>query len=139
MPIRSEPAEKKPIQSRKRIQHIAEYILVRLFGGILSLLPRPRALRAGRWIGRLFHSVLIPRNKIAQKNILASLPETSPAEADTIVRKCWENLGAGAAEFVKMSGMSKEEIAAHVELHGIEQIRQSAAAGRGGRTVPGRA
>ncbi len=122
---------KPPVKLSKQIQHLAEYIALRFVAAWLSLLPYTQALWIGRAIGRLIGLLLASRDLIAKNNILASLPEISEKEADRIVIECWKNLGEGAAEFVKLPSLSKEEILAVTDFEGIEPLRQSYATGKG--------
>ncbi len=128
-PIKPVPPSQTKIS--KRIQYAVEYTGVRLLAGFLCLLPRREALEAGRAVGRILGRLMVSRGELARKNILNSLPGISQAQADLLVKQCWENLGAGAAEFVTTPGMSREEIFSFSEMDGIERLRKSYAEGKG--------
>lgn len=128
---KSELTPSPEIKFTKRIKHIAEYVAVRLIAGALSLLPRSRALVAGRYIGRLISRLMVSRSALARKNILASFPGIKKEEVNIIVNKCWENLGAGVGEFIKLPGMSKEEVFSFAKIEGIQHLQKSYKAGKG--------
>lgn len=120
-----------PIPLFRRLKYIVEYALLRLFTLPLALLPRRAALNLGGFIGFLLYKALYSRLKLAADNLRKSFPSMSETQVRLTIRKCWENLGGLAAEFVRLPAMTDHEIETLAEAHGLEQIRKSYAEGKG--------
>lgn len=127
-PVKPSPP---PVRLSKRLKHLAEYAGLRAVTTPISLLPRAQALAVGSAIGRLIDTFMPNRARIGTANLRACLPDLSETQARQIVRKCWENLGAGAAEFTQLPRMSKEEIEAAAEIEGLELLKESYRKGKG--------
>lgn len=116
---------------QREIKYRLEYFFLCLILGILKLLPHRSALAFGKNAGRIIHRLLPSRAAIARKNLLDSFPGITEEKIQSIIRGCWENLGQGVAEFVKMPRFSDEEIKSLVETDGFEEVQKSYAAGKG--------
>lgn len=124
-PHKQDPHSPPPVKPSKRLKHLIEYAALRLVAGFISLLPRRRALSAGRAIGRIIHRLMGVRAQIGIKNLLQSFPGMTPAQAEEVIRKCWENLGEGAAEFIKMPGYGRDDVFSITDIEGLEHLRRS--------------
>ncbi len=125
----------QPLSLKKRVKYSLEYAGVRFLALLLRSFSRTRNLWAGRKIGRLINRMMGSRKEIARSNILASISEISVRQTDDIIRKCWENLGAGVAEFVKLPGMTRDEVFSFSEIEGLEHLKKSYAEGKGALIV----
>jgi KDO2-lipid IV(A) lauroyltransferase len=63
--------------------------------------------------------------RIARINLGIAFPEMGDAEADRIIRACYRQMGASAAEFVHFPKMDAAYIREHFRIEGAEHIRES--------------
>lgn len=113
------------------MKYWTEYLALRGVTAPLSVLPRNFALAVGRAIGRGLNAILGSRQKIAAENLRKSFPGISEAEVRNTIRGCWENLGAGAAEFTQLPAMSDDELQSIAEFQGLDLLKKSIAKGKG--------
>ncbi len=129
VPFPSQPQITPPsppsLKISKRIKHLLEYAALRLVAAGISLLPLHSARAAGRSIGLFINFLLGGRANIGRKNLLASFPDMSVDQADALIKKCWENLGEGAADFIKMPAMTRENIFKNADVQGLEHLQKS--------------
>ncbi len=125
----------QPVKFSKKIKHILEYAGLRAAAALILLMPRRQALGFGRFIGRIMNILMPSRRVIARNNILASLPGVTVNEADGLIQKCWENLGEGAAEFIKLPQLSREELFSFTQIEGLEYLQKSYGEGKGALIV----
>ena len=76
------------------------YILIRLVGFFINLLPERFALSIGRQLGNLMYYVDLEHRRVAMDNLkIAFGEEKTEAERYSIARKNFQNLGMMAIEF----------------------------------------
>jgi KDO2-lipid IV(A) lauroyltransferase len=63
--------------------------------------------------------------RIARVNLRIAFPEMGDSEASRIIRKCYQQLGTSAAEFVHIPRMDAAYIREHVRIEGAEHVRIS--------------
>jgi len=110
------------------VSEALEYAGVRLLGGILRLASLDVASAA---MGRTWR-VLAPltgRHKRALAHMALALPETSPAERETIARAMWENLGRVFAETFMLDRIVADP--SRIEFADAARVREIVASGRG--------
>ncbi len=84
-----------------KLGHMFEAGLVGLLIRLLRPLSPPAASRLGSaMLGAI--GPLIPTSRIADMNLCLAMPELGPAARRKIIRQCWQNLGATAAELVRI-------------------------------------
>ncbi len=83
---------------------------------ILSLVPLT-ALRG--FLSRLasFLGPLLPVTKKAEKNLKTCFPKKTKEERETLIKKCWKNLGKIAAEFFYIHPIMKDQKNFTIENH----------------------
>ncbi|UOM34567.1 lysophospholipid acyltransferase family protein [Acuticoccus sp. I52.16.1] len=82
---------------RVKPQHVAEYALLRVLGGILRNVPVDAASwTMGRVMGALMP--LMSRHERAKEHMALAMPELSEPERDRIARGMWRQLGRVAGE-----------------------------------------
>ncbi len=86
------------------LAHRAEAALVWLLIQLLRPLAPATASRIGAAVAGAI-GPLIPTSRIADKNLRLAMPELDAAQRKTIVKECWQNLGATAAELVRIGGI----------------------------------
>ncbi len=108
------------------------YLLIRVFGFFINLLPENLALWIGRQLGRLMYCIDFEHRKIAIENLsIAFGQEKSEEERRSIARKCFENLGMMAIEFFRIPRMDLDTYQKKVSVEGLEQALKVLEEGRG--------
>jgi Kdo2-lipid IVA lauroyltransferase/acyltransferase len=111
-------------ETRKKMSHLLEYIALRLLQIILTLLPRPVALKIGALTGYLLYVTGVYR-QIVRKNLdIVSL--WSASESSAITRKLYRNMGRYAIDFLR-NAKTRPVYRTH-NLETIETLRKQ---GRG--------
>jgi len=112
---------------RHRIEHAA----VRVAIGGLSLLSDDGRSRLARSIARLYFRAGKRRRTIAIENLRRAFPDLAPSQAEVIARRCAENFGAVFFDFLAATRLSRDALAAAVEIEGASHYRESVARGKG--------
>jgi KDO2-lipid IV(A) lauroyltransferase len=109
-----------------------QYLLVRIIAFLFEALPLSWAVGAGRLLGALFYLFDAKHRRITLDNLRRALgSERSEEDIRAIARRCYQNLGASAAEFLKLSSLSPEWVERWVRVEGIEHYEAARAKGRG--------
>lgn len=116
---------------KQKIKYCAEYALLRSLAWALKEMPSHHAVAFGKGLGRTIQKLMPTRLNIARQNLLQTFPGISESELQRIMKECWENLGHGAADFVRMPQMSHQELNSLIEVHGLEHIQKSSQQGKG--------
>ena len=97
--------------------------LVGLFLHIAKKLPPQKSINAAEKIAR-FLSPILPRTRLARRNIALAFPEKSEAEVKEMARGAWGNVGRTIAEYVFLDFLIDIDIedlsAGRIEIEGIE-------------------
>ncbi len=88
-------------------RHAIEAAGLLIAGAIFRLLPIDGASALGGFIFRKI-GPLISANRIAERNLRASLPELDDPSVKRILRGMWDNLGRTAAEYVYLDRFSSD-------------------------------
>ncbi|OGR80118.1 MAG: hypothetical protein A3I11_04850 [Elusimicrobia bacterium RIFCSPLOWO2_02_FULL_39_32] len=121
----------KDIAFTLKIKYCIEVSFVWALVKTLSFFPRKISLILGKNLGRILYLILPSRFEIAKQNLIASFPGIPEKKVKTIIKQCWENLGEGAADFVKMAEISKEDFYSFVEAQGLTHLKNSYSQGKG--------
>ncbi|TVR96150.1 MAG: lipid A biosynthesis lauroyl acyltransferase [Rhodospirillales bacterium] len=81
-----------------KLWYQVEAAAARALFAMLAALPPQRASALGGRLGRTF-GPLIPRTRVARRNLARAFPEKSREEIDTIIRGMWDNLGRTVFEY----------------------------------------
>jgi len=103
---RAAAADRRPIRFGYRV----EFAIFRLAFALFAALPRSLALRAGAWLGELFHLFDARDRRIAMLNLGIAFPDKSVDERRRILRASCRNLGRVAAEFCHLPGLDAEAL-----------------------------
>ena len=97
----------RPLSRQQKLKFRAEWLALKLFGGILGSMPLDWA---SAFMGNLWRVIapMTHRHARAKAHIMAAFPEMTHNEADKIIRDMWENLGRVAAETVLLSKIHKD-------------------------------
>lgn len=98
------------------------YILLRMFGFFINLLPEGFALWIGRQFGSLMYALDFEHRGIAIDNLeIAFGQEKTGAERRSIARKNFQNLGMMAIEFFQIPKMDMETYKRKVAVEGLDK------------------
>ena len=98
------------------------YILARTVVALLQALPLRVVARMGRAGGAAFYFADARHRKVAIKNIALSFPEKSATEVKALAKENFKRIGENFSCAVKTASMSNEEIAAVLDVTGIEKF-----------------
>ncbi|MBM4347336.1 MAG: hypothetical protein FJ107_04310 [Deltaproteobacteria bacterium] len=108
------------------------YILIRLVGFFINLLPERFALWIGRQLGNLMYYVDIEHRRVAIDNLkIAFGEEKTEAERYSIARKNFQNIGMMAIEFFLIPKLDMEAYRKKVEVEGLDKALAVLEQGRG--------
>ena len=122
---------KDGITRRGRVRTCAEYTLAWTILKALGLLPRPLALRAGRAVGAVAHTVLPYLGRHAEINLRIAMPDLSASDRMRIRRGVFANLGRLLGEVSQFPRLRPENISRVVVYEGLDNFTAAQAAGRG--------
>ena len=99
----------------------------------LKKLPPEKSTNVAEKLGRFLAPVL-PRTKLARKNMQAAFPEKSKSEIDQLVREMWGHVGRAIAEYVFLDDLfdydPENPGAGNVEFTGTENFLEIRDSGR---------
>ena len=99
------------------------YILIRLVGFFINLLPERFALSIGRQLGNLMYYVDLEHRRVAMDNLkIAFGEEKTEAERYSIARKNFQNLGMMAIEFFLIPKIDMKTYQKKVEVEGLDKL-----------------
>lgn len=108
------------------------YLLIRVLGFIVNLLPDRLALWFGRRLGDLMYLVDFEHRAVALRNLeIAFGEEKTEEERRSIARKNFQNLGMMAIEFFRIPKMGPETYLKRVTVVGLEKALKILDEGRG--------
>ena len=111
----------------KKLRHISELIIVKLFFYLLGLLPIRAASNLGGFLGRKLGPI-IKANKIAYNNIKMCFPDKAEDEIQTILSGMWDNLGRNITEYPHLRKINRKNVDEYVNIEGaktLDKIRNS--------------
>ncbi len=111
-----------------RIKTVFDWLIAQLFAGttkLLSKLPPEKSTNIAEKVGRFLAPVL-PRSKLARRNIALAFPEKSDAEVGEILRGVWGNVARTIAEYVFLDQLFDFDVnnpdAGRIDILGIENF-----------------
>jgi len=104
------------------------YIIYRALCRLICLAPIGVVFRIGATLGWLAHWLLVPYRRLAIANMtLAFGGEKSPREIRRMAREHFTRLGGNLFSSVKLATMPGEEILKHVQVEGLELLKEAVA------------
>ncbi len=98
---------------------------------LINLLPYPVKIRLGIGIGKLTYLLIRRRKHIAAVNIKICFPQLSDAERLQMLKRTFDNFGAGLIE-TAMGWWTDEKVVHELaEYDGLEQLHNAVAQGKG--------
>lgn len=109
------------------------YRLLKILSWLACLFPLNACLAFGRLLGRLtWYGVPEKRKKMARENVIRCL-ETTPEEAERIVRTSWIQFGPMAMEMLWYPRLVKNgRMQQHVSIEGLEYLQAAMETKQGG-------
>jgi len=107
-----------------KIKHVIEYVLFRIMGFVIRLLPLRMVHRTGFVLARLAFPVLKSRREVALRNLRNAFPEMDPARREQIALQSFQNISATFLELLWLKKMTKEAIRKRVHIDNYELLEQ---------------
>ena len=129
---------RNPIVERNllRVKTAWDWVVAKLVGLFLHYakkLPPEKSTAIAEKTGRFLAPVL-PRSKMARRNLELTFPEKSKSEIDELVRGVWGNVARTLAEYVFLDRLFDFDVdnpdAGRIEVVGAEQFEQLRESGR---------
>ena len=106
-------------------------------GFCVSRLPRSVTLAIGGWLGALVYYLASQQRELACEHLRGSLTLADERQIKTIAKRCFENLGKTAVEFMQFPRLNRKQIQQYVTFEGIEHVEQALAHGKGAIILTG--
>jgi lauroyl/myristoyl acyltransferase len=110
---------------------------IRAGTALLRFLPYGWARAIALAAGDVCWTLLPERRRILEENLRVTAPGRSLGERQRLVRKTFRNLALCSLDFLKLPLLSKEKVIDLVEIHGLENLDQALAGGKGAILVTG--
>jgi len=98
---------------------------------LINLLPYPIKIRIGIGIGKLTYLLIRRRKHIASVNIKLCFPELTDAEHTLLLKRTFDNFGAGLIETAMGWWSNEQSIHQMVNYEGVEHLQQAIRKGKG--------
>lgn len=105
--------------------HYAQYLGLKIFCLLVSLLPYSLAVWLGRHATGAVRFLMAKRFKRMETDIQRAFPDKTARQVHEIAVESWRNMGMIFAEFLQLSRMSKEEFKKHCRIEGAEKLHQA--------------
>lgn len=115
----------------RRKLEFAQYLLIRIFQGLLFLMPWSVAQEIGARLGTFLSWFLRDRRELVLRNLKTSFPEKSDRQIQSLAKSSWQNLGRTAFEFAKIPCLSQKHWKRLVDAEGLEHVDTALAQGKG--------
>ncbi len=104
---------------------------VRVIGGVLCRLSPSVAVRIGQGLGALAYWLQPTRTRIGILNLRAAFPgQRSPPEARRIIRACYQHMGAGLVELLRLPVMDRAYLDRYITIKDLDRFERAVASGR---------
>ena len=104
---------------------------MRLFVGLLAILPRTTTRSLGAAIGTVAYHALKRLRETGQRNLQLALPELSAERRTAILKQLYRNLGYQLAEFCQMSSYTPELSRDLIRYEGLNHYLDACGKGKG--------
>ncbi len=112
-------------------------LFLRAFGAFLRALPASWAWGIGKVGGRLAYAFQRRYVRRARAQLARAMPELSARRVRETVRGVYEHLGLCVVEFLRLPGMSAEDVLRMVEPEGVTRLKEILGRGKGALFVSG--
>ncbi len=105
--------------------------LIKVFQQFLRILPESCAARIGALLGRAASRLLSGRRKIALSNVRRIKKGITDAEADAVVRSCFEKLGTNFVELLLIPYIPKKDFPKRFRMENIKVVEAATSLKKG--------
>ncbi|ADL13667.1 lysophospholipid acyltransferase family protein [Acetohalobium arabaticum] len=106
------------------------YLLYRLLGLLVNILPEAIAYQIGKRFGDLAYWILPKRRQLARKNLQLAL-DIDDSKVNKLVRANFQHLGMVLIEFLRLGQLTEENIDEFIEIEGLKYLKQAQQDDRG--------
>lgn len=117
-------------KKNKAVQYV-EYCIVQIFCFIIRILPYWAALKTGEGLGLIAGNVFGLRRKVLLDNLSIAFPDKSLKEKQDIAYGTWKNIGRNLIEFIRLPGLSHEDLHKHIIWEGRQYLDEALSRGKG--------
>jgi KDO2-lipid IV(A) lauroyltransferase len=122
---------------RPTFKHRLEYILFRIFAGILRVLPERAAVILGEGLGWTAGVIFRIRMKDAHRHVALAFPNRSQKWRRRHARACFRHLGRESVAIMRMARLGMQEVIERTTMEGFQEFEEAIAEGRGGIIITG--
>jgi Kdo2-lipid IVA lauroyltransferase/acyltransferase len=112
-------------------KHILEYILFKVVGALIRLLPLRFVHKSGFALARLAYPMLKSRRNVALSNLRYAFPEMQESERERIAFQSFQSVSATFLELLWYPNFTKARIKQRVRIENIELVDQLRAQQKG--------
>ena len=98
---------------------------------LLALLPMKTKQRFGAWLGRVLERKLWSRRKVADKNLIACMPELTESERDQLIQDNFVACTRGFLESLHAWWRDVSVFCENTHIEGLEHLREAQERGKG--------
>ena len=131
LPTLSHAPSTRPYRRRSALADYAETAVAAMFLWLCGRLSLEAASALGGAAARTL-GPLVPRSRLAVRNVARVFPGQTPQEVRALVRAMWDHLGRIAAETAHLRSIDCYDPNGPVEVRGAEHLDALKATGRGG-------
>jgi len=117
--------------------HRLEYGLFRMVEAAAAAASWRQRIALGVRVGRVWHLVDARHRSVARQNAARAFPDWPEGQIVALVRSNFQHLGATAAEFLGLPGVSTPELLDRYRFEGIEHLEEARSLGRGTLVLTG--
>lgn len=114
-----------------RTIYVLQSVALRILFIAVRRLSLDQASAIGGWLGRHFGPML-PRSRVARRNLERAFPEKSTAEIDAIIRGMWDNIGRFALEYPHLDQIRLFDGGDRISVVGMEHVDAAREDGKAG-------
>lgn len=122
---RGERAARRPVSALIRVRDRVLITGLEAVRGLVSSLPRERAVALGATLGRAYARAHGPRSATARINLAIGYPEASTREREALLVETYANFGRMVAETALLHRTTREELLEIASIEGFEHLEQA--------------
>jgi KDO2-lipid IV(A) lauroyltransferase len=118
-------------QSLKKISHVVEFVLFLLLGSIVRLFPRRYLPRIAKTLVKNLRWLLVPRWRVAMRNLQNAFPEKKMKELRTIAAQSFESIATAFLELLWLPNFTQRSLCETVIIENPEILNEAVQKGKG--------
>jgi KDO2-lipid IV(A) lauroyltransferase len=105
--------------------------VIKLFQQFVRILPETCAARVGAFLGRVALRLLTRRRKVAMANVRRIMRDISDAQAEAVVRSCFEKLGTNFVELLLIPYLPKKDFPKRFHVENVHHVEEATKLNKG--------